>query len=54
MNYMGKAEFLLGAQVLLLIIKSAFPHMSHVMRKHIFRVSNQVQLRPDCTATEDG
>ena len=26
--------------------------MSHVMRKHVFRVCDQVRLKPACSATE--
>ena len=29
-------------------------HMSHVARKPVFGVSNQVQHKPGCTATEEG
>ena len=29
-------------------------HMSHVLRKPVFRVSDQVRHKPDCTVTEDG
>ena len=28
--------------------------MSHVMRKPVFGVSDQVRHKPGCTATEDG
>ena len=28
--------------------------MSHVIRKHVFGVSNHVQQKPSCVAIEDG
>ena len=34
--------------------KTCFLHLSLVLRKPVFRVSDQVSHKPGCTATEDG
>ena len=38
----------------ILVQKLSQGHMSLVVRKQVFRVSDQVRHKPGCTATEDG
>ena len=50
--YPGWSESSLGAQVILLVLSCGGQYTSHVTRKPVFRVCDQLRLKPACSATE--
>ena len=51
-GFPGWSESSLGAYVILLVLSCGGPYTSHVTRKPVFRVFDQLRLKPACSATE--